>query len=112
MLAQEPERRPQVTGVRSTPGHAICKDSTYKCMYSCTITEGAVCTPTRGSDLKCSNRKITGGSWVSKQLVVIAFEGYQDMACKVTARAKTNLRCGNTKYGWDCWVGRGMRERN
>jgi hypothetical protein len=111
LMAQEPERRPQAAGFRATPGRAVCKDDTYKCMYNCTIAEGSICTPTRGSDPNCPNRKVSGGSWVTKQLVVIAFEGYHDMGCHVTARAKTNIQCGNTKNGWDCWVGRGMRER-
>jgi hypothetical protein len=105
-LAQEPARRPHAGGFSASPARAVCKDETYMCMYNCVVVEGQVCTPTRGSDANCPSRKITNGHWISEKLVVLDFEGYHDMGCNVVARAKTNVNCGMTKYGWECWPGK------
>lgn len=105
-MATEPARRPQGPAPTSYPAKALCRDSQYDCMYSCEVEEGFVCMPTRNSDPNCPAQQIKGGNWINKKLVVLQFTSNRGMSCAVTAPARTNLVCGDTKFGWDCWVGK------
>ncbi len=105
-LATEPARRPQGPAPTTIPAKALCRDRTYDCMYNCEVKEGTVCQPTRNSDPNCPAKQVTGGSWVNKKLVILYFGSTGSMSCAVTAPARSNLVCGDTKFGWDCWIGK------
>lgn len=109
-FAAEPARRTQGPAATYINAKALCRDRTYDCMYNCEVEEGFVCMPTRNSDPNCPAKQVTGGSWVDKKLVILMFAGRTSMSCAVTAPARTNLVCGDTKFGWDCWIGK-MHDR-
>jgi hypothetical protein len=106
--AEEPARRPPRGGkISYSPARAVCHDRTYMCSYNCIVAEGQICTPTRGSDSRCPDRKVTNGHWFGNgNSLVLDFEGYHDMSCQVVSHARSNIQCGMTKFGWDCWAGR------
>lgn len=105
LSAQEPARRPQLD-VRTEPASVLCRDRVYECMYPCTVEEGAVCAPTKNSDANCPSVRVKSARQITKQLMVLDFVGYHDMSCRVLKQSRSNLHCGNTQFGWDCWTGR------
>jgi hypothetical protein len=105
-IAKEPARRPQGPAPTMINGKALCRDSQFDCMYTCEIKKGTVCMPTRNSDPNCPAQQISGGNWFSDKLVGLEFTSRKYMSCAVTALPRTNHVCGDTKFGWDCWVGK------
>ena len=108
---REPARR--VRGeVKTIPGRALCRDSQYECMYDCTLDRGALCVPTRSSDPNCPSHVVKRVLFNSDRLALVGFEShYPMMSCKVTALPKSNLHCGDTDFGWDCWTGAMKNDR-
>ena len=105
-FANTPARRPLGPAPTMINGQALCRDSEYNCMYTCEVKRGTVCMPTRNSDPNCPTRQITGGGYVSNKLVSLQFTDRRSMACAITALPRTNHVCGDTKFGYDCWVGK------
>ena len=105
-LANEPARRVEKGHPINVPGTVLCRDSVYQCMYKCELGGDWTCNPTRNSDPNCPVKTAVRTHWINDSEVIYDFDqAPAEMVCRVLRRAKSNVVCGNTRFGWDCWYG-------